>query len=92
MARLTKGEGLSDAFRKEGFSELLLSYIHMAEQTGDLPSALDSYVANRRTWFEDYLKRKTALVEPIAVILMGLAVLASASVILLPMLDAYEAL
>jgi type II secretory pathway component PulF len=92
MARLTKGEGLSDAFRKEGFSELLLRYIHMAEQTGDLPSALDSYVANRRTWFEDYLKRKTAMVEPIAVILMGLAVLASASVILLPMLDAYEAL
>lgn len=92
MARLTRGEGLADAFRKEGFSELLLSYIHMAEQTGDLPSSLDSYVSNRKTWFEDYLKRKTALVEPMAVILMGLAVLLSASVILLPMLDAYEAL
>lgn len=92
MTRLTRGEGLEASFRKEGFSELLLSYIHMAEQTGDLPVALDSYITNRRTWFEDYLRRKTALVEPMAVILMGLAVLVSASVILLPMLDAYETL
>lgn len=92
MERLIGGEGLEAAFRKEGFSELLLSYIHMAEQTGDLPVALGSYIANRRIWFEDYLKRKTALVEPVAVILMGVAVFVSASVILLPMLDAYEAL
>ncbi len=92
MERLISGEGLEAAFREEGFSGLLLSYIHMAEQTGDLPAALGSYVANRRSWFEDYLKRKTALVEPLAVIIMGLAVFASASVILLPMLDAYEAL
>lgn len=90
--RIGNGEDLMTAFRAEGFSEILVSYVRMAEETGDLLTALGAYSGLQKRYFEDYLKRKTALFEPVAVALMGLLVLGVAAAVLLPMLDAYEAI
>lgn len=90
--RIGEGENLMTAFRGEGFSEILVSYVRMAEETGDMLSALESYTSLQKSYFDDYLKRKTALFEPVAIVLMGLLVLGVAAAVLLPMLDAYEAI
>jgi type IV pilus assembly protein PilC len=92
VRRLGKGEDLMTAFRGEGFSEILVSYVRMAEETGDVLSALGAYSGLQKRYFEDYLKKKTALIEPVAIALMGLLVLGVAAAVLLPMLDAYEAI
>lgn len=92
LRRIGEGEDLMTAFRAEGFSEILVSYVRMAEETGDMPAALSAYSGLQKRYFEDYLKKKTALFEPVAIALMGLLVLGVAAAVLLPMLDAYEAI
>lgn len=92
MRRIGEGENLMTAFRGEGFSEILVSYVRMAEETGDMLCALESYIRLQKSYFDDYLKKKTALFEPVAIVLMGLLVLGVAAAVLLPMLDAYEAI
>ena len=92
IRRIGQGEDLMTAFRGEGFSEILVSYVRMAEETGDVLTALASYSGLQKRYFEDYLKKKTALFEPVAIVLMGLLVLGVAAAVLLPMLDAYEAI
>lgn len=92
MRRIGEGEDLMTAFRGEGFSEILVSYVRMAEETGDLLTALASYSSFQKDYFDNYLKKKAALFEPVAILLMGLLVLGVAAAVLLPMLDAYEAI
>lgn len=84
------GVGLKDAFQNEGYSPGLLSYLTMAEETGNYTDAFQSYVQLQKVYFKDYLKRKTALIEPAAIIIMGLLVFLVAYIIMIPMLGAYE--
>lgn len=87
---IRQGKGFREAFRSEGYSPLLLGYVAMAEETGDFNDAFRSYHQLQKAYFADLLKRRTALIEPAAIILMGLLVFLLSFIIMIPMLDAYE--
>jgi len=90
LSSIEDGVGLKDAFQNEGYSPGLLSYLTMAEETGNYTDAFQSYVKLQKVYFKDYLKRKTALIEPAAIIIMGVLVFVVAYIIMIPMLGAYE--
>ncbi|HSR05023.1 MAG TPA: type II secretion system F family protein [Proteiniclasticum sp.] len=90
LSSIEDGVGLKDAFQQEGYSPGLVSYLTMAEETGNYTDAFQSYVNLQKVYFKDYLKKKTALIEPAAIILMGFLVFMVAYIIMIPMLDAYE--
>lgn len=89
---IEKGLTLSESFKKSNFSNILLSYIKMAEETGDLAFFLKSYVNLQKTYFKELLKKKSQLLEPVSIIIMGGVVLCISIIILMPMLSAYEGL
>lgn len=90
LSSIEDGVGLKDAFKHEGYSPGLLSYLTMAEETGNYTDAFQSYLNLQKVFFKDYLKRKTALIEPAAILIMGLLVFLVAYIIMIPMLGAYE--
>ncbi len=90
MSLIKNGTGLKEAFLHEKFSPSLVSYLVMAEETGNYTEAFVSYVHLQKMYFKDYLKRKTALIEPAAIIIMGVLAFLVAYIIMIPMLDAYE--
>ncbi|MFH5835281.1 type II secretion system F family protein [Proteiniclasticum sp. C24MP] len=92
LTRIQNGAGLKEAFQYGDFSPGLLSYLTMAEETGNYSEAFASFVNLRKLYFKDYLKRKTALIEPAAIVIMGLLVFSVAYMIMIPMLGAYESL
>lgn len=87
---ISQGLGFREAFRRENYSPLLLGYVTMAEETGDFHEAFRAYTRLQKAYFTDLLKRRTALIEPAAIILMGLLVFVLSFIIMIPMLDAYE--
>lgn len=89
---IEKGLTLTESFRKANFSNILLSYIKMAEETGDLAFFLKNYVDLQKSFFKELLKKKSQLIEPISIIIMGGVVLCISIIILMPMLSAYEGL
>ena len=89
-AYVLEGMMLSEAFKTAGFSKMLLSYLRVAEETGDYASALKSYLIVEKQYFKALLKKKTAMIEPIAILLMGVVVFMVAFIVMIPMLDAYE--
>lgn len=89
-AYVLEGMMLSEAFKTAGFSKMLLSYLRVAEETGDYVSALKSYLAFEKQFFKALLKKKTAMIEPTAILLMGVVVFMVAFIVMIPMLDAYE--
>jgi len=89
-AYVLEGMMLSEAFKTAGFSKMLLSYLRVAEETGDYVSALKSYLVVEKQFFKALLKKKTAMIEPIAILLMGVVVFMVAFIVMIPMLDAYE--
>lgn len=90
LSSIESGSGLKGAFQKDGFSSVLVGYLSMAEETGNYTDAFTSFVHLEKLYFREYLKKKTALIEPAAIITMGLLVFAVAYIIMIPMLDAYE--
>lgn len=87
---IKEGMSLSQAFREEGLSKILVSYLLMAEETGDYVESLKSYLVVQKVYFQDLLKKKTALIEPLAILIMGAVVFVIAFIVMIPMLDAYE--
>ena len=85
-----EGMLLSEAFKAAGFSKVLISYLRVAEETGDYAEALKSYLFLEKQYFKSLLKKKTAMIEPIAILLMGIVVFMVAFIVMIPMLDAYE--
>lgn len=89
-AYIQEGMVLSEAFRKAGFSKVLISYFKVAEETGDYIEVLKSYLVVEKLYFKALLKKKTALIEPMAILLLGTVVFLVAFIVMIPMLDAYE--
>lgn len=89
---IQNGTGLAESFRKDRFSPGLVRYLIMAEETGNYTEAFTSFVSLQKLYFRDYLKRKTALMEPLAIAVMGMLVFFVAYLVMIPMLDAYEGL
>lgn len=87
---IKEGMSLSQAFREEGLSKILVNYLLMAEETGDYVESLKSYLVVQKVYFQDLLKKKTALIEPLAILIMGAVVFIIAFIVMIPMLDAYE--
>lgn len=85
-----EGMLLSEAFKSGGFSKVLISYLRVAEETGDYTEALKSYLVVEKQYFKALLKKKTAMIEPLAILLMGVVVFMVAFIVMIPMLDAYE--
>lgn len=85
-----EGKLLSEAFKSAGFSKILISYLRVAEETGDYIEALKSYLVVEKLYFQGLLKKKTAMIEPIAILIMGTVVFLVAFIVMIPMLDAYE--
>ncbi len=89
---IEEGLTLEDAFNKEHYSKLLLRYLKLAGETGNYDEALESYLAIQRLYFKDLLKKKTALIEPISILIMGFMVFLVSFLIMMPLLSAYETL
>ena len=85
-----EGKLLSEAFKSAGFSKVLISYLRVAEETGDYIEALKSYLVVEKLYFQGLLKKKTAMIEPMAILIMGTVVFLVAFIVMIPMLDAYE--
>lgn len=92
LKEIQSGTGLAESFRKSRFSPGLMRYLIMAEETGNYTEAFASFVSLQKLYFRDYLKRKTALMEPLAIAAMGMLVFFVAYLVMIPMLDAYEGL
>lgn len=88
--RIREGAGFKEAFREEGYSQLLVSYLTMAEETGDYHTAFLSYIKLQKVYFKDFLKKRTAMIEPASILIMGFVVFLVSFIIMIPMLDAYE--
>ena len=89
---IEEGLTLEDAFNKEHYSKLLLRYLNLSGETGNYDEALESYLAIQRLYFKDLLKKKTALIEPISILIMGFMVFLVSFLIMMPLLSAYETL
>lgn len=88
--RIGEGAGFKEAFKKEGYSQLLVGYLTMAEETGDHHVAFQSYIKLQKVYFQDFLKKRTAMIEPLSILIMGFVVFLVSFIIMIPMLDAYE--
>ena len=89
---IQEGLSLEEAFRKEDYSTLLLRYFKMAGETGNYEESIDSYLAIQRLYFKDLLQKKTALIEPVSILIMGAIVFFVSCLIMMPLLNAYETL
>ena len=92
LKEIQSGTGLAESFRIGRFSPGLVRYLIMAEETGNYTEAFASFASLQKLYFRDYLKRKTALIEPLAIAIMGMLVFFVAYLVMIPMLDAYEGL
>lgn len=92
VTSIRKGVGLREAFRNEGSSETLLSCLFLGEETGNLTEALSTYLLLQKFRFQDRIRKRSALVEPGAILLLGILITALSALLLLPMLEAYEGL
>lgn len=88
--RIIEGTGFKEAFREEGYSSLLVGYLTIAEETGDYHVAFQSYIKLQKVYFRDFLKKRTAMIEPLSIVIMGAVVFMVSFLIMIPMLDAYE--
>ncbi len=89
---IEEGLSLEEAFEKEHYSTLLLRYFKLAGETGNYEEAIDSYLAIQRLYFKDLLQKKTALIEPVSILIMGIIVFFVSFLIMMPLLSAYETL
>jgi len=87
-----EGESLSLLLEQREASSLLLQYLRLAEETGDLEEGLFSYLLVQKAFFKEFLRKKTALLEPTAIAIMGVLVFLLSMLLTLPMLNAYESL
>lgn len=89
---IKEGASLSFLLEKKEASSLLLQYLRLAEETGNLEEGLFSYLLVQKAFFKELLRKKTALLEPMAIAIMGVLVFLLSMLLTLPMLDAYESL
>lgn len=86
---ISEGMPLKVLFQEMGFSSMFLSYVAMAEETGDLCGALTAYAGLARNALLEVLRRRTAAIEPLSLLFMGVIVFWAAYALIMPMLDAY---
>lgn len=89
---IEEGMSLEQAFGKDHYSPLLLRYFKLAGETGNYEEAIDSYLAVQKLYFKDLLQKKTALIEPVSILIMGVIVFFVSFLIMMPLLSAYETL
>ncbi len=89
---IEEGLSLEEAFRGENYSSLLLRYFKLAGETGNFEEAIASYLTIQKLYFKDLLQKKTALIEPISILIMGVIVFFVSFLIMMPLLSAYETL
>lgn len=92
VTSIRNGVGLREAYREEGASETLLACLFLGEETGNLPEALSTYLLLQKFRFQERIRKRSALVEPGAILLLGILITALSALLLLPMLEAYEGL
>lgn len=87
---IREGVSLSESFQNVGSTSLLVRYLKVSEETGNMEESLFAYLLLRKAYFEEYMKRRTALLEPISVFVLGCILFLMSLLLLMPMLDAYE--
>lgn len=85
---VSKGESMGRALRKTGvFPPLFLHMVEVGEKSGNLEQMLDDISQNYEEEVTMVLGRLTALIEPAAIIIMGVVVGIIAVSILLPLFE-----
>lgn len=92
MEGIKEGKTLTESMRDGGYSKLLLRYLQISEETGNMEESLQAYLLVRKTYFEEYLKRRTALLEPLSIFVLGIVLFVLSLTVMMPMMDAYEKL
>lgn len=91
-AGIEQGKTLTESMKEGGYSKLLLRYLQISEETGNMEESLHSYLVVRKTYFEEYLRRRTALLEPLSIFFLGVLLFVLSLTVMMPMMDAYEKL
>jgi type IV pilus assembly protein PilC len=91
--RVARGEGLSDPIRRiEIFPQMLSSMVKIGEESGSLDDILNKTADFYDEEVEQAIQTTTALIEPLLIIVMGVAVGFIVAAIMLPMFDMYTAM
>lgn len=89
---IQEGKSLTESLQQGEYSKLLVRYVQISEETGNLEESLQSYLLVRKTFFEEYLRRRTALLEPLSIFILGALLFLLSMAVMMPMMDAYEKL
>lgn len=89
---IKEGKSLTESLQEGGYSKLLVRYVQISEETGNLEESLQAYLLVRKTFFEEYLRRRTALLEPLSIFVLGALLFLLSMAVMMPMMDAYEKL
>lgn len=91
--RVVKGEELNVSFRNERiFPEMLSSMIAIGEETGKLDEILNKTADFYDDELEQAIMSTTALIEPLLIVVMGLAIGFIVLAIMIPMFNMYSAI
>ena len=91
--RVVKGEELNVSFRNERiFPEMLSSMIAIGEETGKLDEILNKIADFYDDELEQAIMSTTALIEPLLIVVMGLAIGFIVLAIMIPMFNMYSAI
>ena len=91
--RVVKGEELNVSFRNERiFPEMLSSMIAIGEETGKLDEVLNKTADFYDDELEQAIMSTTALIEPLLIVVMGLAIGFIVLAIMIPMFNMYSAI
>lgn len=91
--RVVKGEELNVSFRNDKiFPEMLSSMIAIGEETGKLDEVLNKTADFYDDELEQAIMSTTALIEPLLIVVMGLAIGFIVLAIMIPMFNMYSAI
>lgn len=89
--RVVKGENLSDSIREiKLFPPMLISMINIGEESGALDDILDKTANFYDEELDAALKRMTAMMEPLMILIMGLIIGFIVISMMLPMFDVFR--
>lgn len=85
---ITEGQNISEPLKKSGeFPTLLTHMIAIGERTGELPPMLEMVAQSYEDQVNAKIDRMTALLEPLMIVVMGLAVGVIVMAVFVPLLD-----
>ncbi len=88
--RVVRGDGLSEPIREcDIFPEMLASMVSIGEESGSLDDILNKTADFYDEEVEQTIQTTTALIEPLLIVVMGLAIGFIVLSIMLPMFDMY---